>query len=766
MKVILYYPKQNIINEVNDKNILDEMYDKLAMIPTSDQLKNYDKLSDNYIEELKDYISTLSYKIPLFDYATKNIYLTNPDDVYIKVTTFNYRFPDHKIIELLTKTIDDLKKIDSKHIAWVDDYIEKINKNINFMSNFNLQILKETYTTVFLNTNPTSRELTSCVKPSYLPYQDYQCPYYTKSELISLALNLGLMKDRKIKPWSFKDSELRKLCKSISKYEINAQMLIYNQLYILYNNAKAYVQYYSLFGSYYFNSYLRNIRSSIDIDLNSHIDNLLKIIKNTPPFESEYEVYRFIENDDYLNHLKIGDIFEELSFISTTRNPFYSVKENLFGFILLKIKLKKDMPGIALLMESYSNYPHEQEILIPPSRLKLISIDTDFNYYHWNKLAEKKIIKKYIFEYIEPIGYDITSYTKNYITDNIFIPNIDFYKQEYQGSTISEKTLNFFSSLPKLNLRRMFLSNIGKNEYKFYAYFLTQNKVYSKFFFLQKEDEQNRTLGDEIYLTIQNPHNGQIELLIEIRNIISVNYYHRFSGLENTIPDNTLIHWLSGLAKALTINTIIIHGNYSSYAHIVENILNKSDINEKNILDDFKIIQNIDNPDVNILNLYTADINTYCVDLVEYIYEGKKRFFNMSYIERKVPLHMIDKLKQIKFDDLYKSYKEKLTGFEYLYKIFTKLNEPNMTTMDFYKIIHNQYPYLVRKLQNLVIISYPKTSILPWHFYYVLKPYEYLFEKKIIPFIPATNLDKVDDIVKNLQLEVKFIHENKFRQIH
>ena len=48
------------------------------------------------------------------------------------------------------------------------------------MTNFNIQILKETYTTVFLNTNPTSRELTSCVKPSYLPYQDYQCPYYTK----------------------------------------------------------------------------------------------------------------------------------------------------------------------------------------------------------------------------------------------------------------------------------------------------------------------------------------------------------------------------------------------------------------------------------------------------------------------------------------------------------------------------------------------------------------------------------------------------------
>lgn len=772
MKIVLYYPKDNNIIEVKDQNIIDELYNNLAMIPTYEQLKSYTKLNElvgitdekkikEYINLSKNYISQLDYKIPLFDYTTKNIYLITKEDVYQKVTIGNFRFPNSKILSLLKQTSLDITNLKSNSPEWAISYIKKITKNLNFLSNYNLTILKETYTEVFLNTNPTSRELTTCIKPSYLPYQQYQSPYYTKSELISMALNLNLISDLKIKPWSYSESELRKICTKLSQYEISTQMLIYNQLYILYNNAKSYVQFYSLFGSYYFNSYLRNTNSIKDIDLDTHIDNFLKIIQKTPAFDSNYEVYRFIESDDYISDLKIGDIFDERSFISTTRNPFYSVKENVFGFILIKIKLKKDTPGIGLLIESYSNYPHEQEIILSPSKLKLIEINSDFKYYHWNKLAEKKIVKKYIFEYIEPLSNDINYYTSNYISNRQIIPLIDFYAINYSGINTAERTLNFFNSLPKLNFRRLFKSIIGKKEYNFIAYFLVQNKVYSKFFFLQKEDEQNKMLGDEIYISIQNPLNGQIELLIEIRNIISVNYYHRYSGLSCTINDDDLIHWLSGLAKALEIQTIIIHGNYSSYANVVENILLKSNIEKNNLLDDFKTIQNIDNPDANILNLYTSDINTFCIDLIEYMYENKKRF-NKSFIERKVPLHMIDKLKTIKLSDLIVS---NIIEYDTFNRIYSKL-ENQMSIFDFYKEIHRSYPYLIPKLQNLIILTYPKNIILPWHFYYILKPYEYLYEKGIIPFIPATNLDKVDELVKNLEAEVKFIHENKFRQIY
>ena len=827
MKIVLFYPKLNKINETNDNDILDKMYSELAIIPSVDQLNEYSNIKNlltinkidtitNLIDTYKKYISRLSNKIPLFDYNTKNIYLITYEDVYQKVTQYNYRFPNKKIINLLKKTLDDLSNEKINKINWVQSYIKKINKNLNFLNNFNITILKQTYQEAFLDSNPTSKELTTCIRPSYLPYQkSYQTPYYTKSELISMGLNLNLIKNPtqqnpsnptqptstenipiknyqiqiKTKPWSYSKSDLDVLCKQLSEYEINTQMLIYNQLYILYNNAKSYVQYYSLFGSYYINSYLRNPNSVFDSDMNEHINNFFKLMKSTPAFDNAYEVYRFIESDEYLSHLTIGDIFTEKSFISTTRNPFYSEKNNLFGFILLKIRLPKNTNGIALLMESYSNYPHEQEVLLMPGKLKLVEVNNDFSYYHWNKLAEKKIIKKYIFEYVEPLSYDINIHVKSYIkpTNNTHhmhhIPIIDFYSDNFInsiiGSNVQEKTLNFFNSLTKINLRRSFYSFIGQTKYQFFVYFLTQNKVYSKFFFLQKEDEQNKALGDEIYLSIQNPLNGQIELLIEIRNIISVNYYHRFSGLSSLIPEDQLLHWLAGLGKALNINNIIIHGNYSSYAHIVENILSSSNktiidktitdktITDKtNLLEEFEMIQNIDNPDANILNLYTADINTYCIDLIDYIFNGKKRFSQASqvYIEKKIPWHMLDNLKTIKFIDLYNSYGTQIEGNEQLYKIYKK-QKSSITVNEFYQLIHLSYPYLITRLQNLITLSYPKNAPNPWHIYYVFKPYQYLYEKQIIKFIPEVDIEKVDQLIKNLAEEVKFIHENKFRQI-
>ena len=168
---------------------------------------------------------------------------------------------------------------------------------------------------------------------------------------------------------------------------------------------------------------------------------------------------------------------------------------------------------------------------------------------------------------------------------------------------------------------------------------------------------------------------------------------------------------------------------------------------------------------MNILNLYTADINTYCIDLTNYIYENKKRFNGMEYVERKIPLHMIDKLKEIKFVELYKRYGEQLTGYETLNMTHNKYGNDNMSVFDFYKKIHLHHPYLTSKLQNLIILSYPKFSVHPWHFYYIFKPYEYLFEKKMIAFIPSARTDKIDELIKNLENEVKFIHENKFRQI-
>jgi hypothetical protein len=169
------------------------------------------------------------------------------------------------------------------------------------------------------------------------------------------------------------------ICSIISSNEISAKEILSHQIYIQENIAKSYIQLYSLLGSYYWNFYIRN-KCFKDLFVEKQIDNLYSIISKAPEFEKDYWLYRFISDDNYLSHLIPGDTFEETSFISTTRNPFYDPKNNLFGFILIKIKIPKGKEGIGLCIESYSMFQGEEEILLNPAILKLVSIKDNCHY--------------------------------------------------------------------------------------------------------------------------------------------------------------------------------------------------------------------------------------------------------------------------------------------------------------------------------------------------------------------------------------------------
>ena len=60
-------------------------------------------------------------------------------------------------------------------------------------------------------------------------------------------------------------------------------------------------------------------------------------------------------------------------------------------------------------------------------------------------------------------------------------------------------------------------------------------------------------------------------------------------------------------------------------------------------------------------------------------------------------------------------------------------------------------------------MSLPKDNALPWHFYYILNTFEYLYEK--YKLYSSSRIKCCRKIIKDLRGEVKFIHENKFRQI-
>ena len=178
--------KNNLL-DIKNSDILYNIYYNLAELPKVEQLKKYHKNIKNpkeYIDELRIEISKIDNFIPLYSVFSKNIYLVKPEEVYSKIIN-NYNRP---LTEDLYKYLKNIKTND-KILQ------EKIQKNINFMNNFDLSILEQTYIkTFYYQSNQIGRNMTLCIKPSFIPFININ-PYYQRDELINLALNLKLIKN-------------------------------------------------------------------------------------------------------------------------------------------------------------------------------------------------------------------------------------------------------------------------------------------------------------------------------------------------------------------------------------------------------------------------------------------------------------------------------------------------------------------------------------------------------------------------------------------
>ena len=777
MRILLYYTNENIIKEYIGDDILYELYYKLAIIPNNDLLKKYinnnkikfneyidknnNKLDENineYIKKLKKIISEKDNNLPLYDAQTKNIYLIMKQNVYYRVVNSNYRIVNNEIANILINIKESIKEIKNKN-KFLMEYYEKLIKNINFIQNYDYNILNITYNKVLHDTNPVLNELTTCQKSYYLPYQKIN-PYYTKLEIMKLKIIFNIDDDNNI-------------CEKLKTLEIDAKTLLNHQLYLNINKAKSYVQFYSLLGSFLFNNYLRDKDSEKDIILEKHILNFYNIINKAPSFDKSIILYRYIDNDQYLSHLDINDIYNEYSFISTTRDPFYAINKNLFGFILLKINIPKNIEGIGICLESYSLFEEELEILLSPGSFKLKKIYDirkldDKNEYIYNKndlndyiYLDKNIVKIYEFDYIKNIN--INEYIETYNNYDIKeIPIINFYdikKNFLYEYKYNDRINEFFRLTKKINNRHIFKTYIGDKIYDIDVNYILENTVYHKFFYLQKKNNNYSNISDEIYFTIINPDNANIELIIEIRNMISINYLHRYTGVKCLIPDNILLDFVSHVAYHFKIDNIIIHSKYNSYFDIIINQLKNIDINN-DLLNEFLEVGNMSNPDSNWLNLYSADNTYYSVDFIDYIYNNNKRFENKN-ITNIVKFYQIDKLLKLNPLDI---IIENLT--DPIYKIYKKYNFTSL--LDLYKYIHISYPFYIKDLhymmniflkKNNINIDYPITKPI-----YNFKPLNYLYDQKKINQITIFNYI-YDDFKDKYNENINSMYRNKFRNI-
>ncbi|QKF94079.1 hypothetical protein QKU48_gp0621 [Fadolivirus algeromassiliense] len=765
---LLYYKDDKTIKETKYEDVFDMLYYLKAVVPEEEHIKEYIKTGKNnkikeyfkatkediIIQKIKDEISKIDNKVPLYDELKRNLFIIPKELVYKRVTYDSYRFPDKRLLTLLKEKRNKLKpmitklkrKIDTqKKLSDYEDsdrlYYQIIHKNIKlqeeyhklslmikFMKSFNNDLLETTYMKVFyLYANEVGKNITVCLRPSFAPHYTHIKPYYTRSELINLALNMEI-----IKPSNkyYDQEEIMKLCDQVTNNDISADTIMKHQEYIINNDKIGIIQYYSLQGSYFINQYMRNL---INYEyknelLETTIRSMWELVNNAPEFDKEYTLYRFIHNDDYLKHLNIGDTFTDPSFISTTRDPFYRSEVYKFGFILIKINIPSYKKGVGLCIESYSHFPEEQEIILSPlSILRLDKKDENALYYHTDDMYASKITTRYEFTYV---GKEKISFIDRPHISNIKKP-VDFINIEVLNAlSIHEKIKQFIAKY--VNDIFQFKTTIGKHEFDIIVEWYDSTNAYKDFYAATTNN------GFSMY-TI---HNNYIMFTIELgedndKPYMYVNYYFKFASAntDRDINDNEFIEFLSKIAYYFGIKNVVLYAEYAS-----------CDIgNELKESGEIKIYRG----------------GNYCIDYYKYLKNKERRFQNkdinidstelkpmFSYYELErlrttIPTKVLSKEDR---DELFQIYSK-------IYKPYIKDGSDNLA--DFYIwMVENQCVYiklLTDKMQRLYNKNNPFTND-----YYILDASRYLYNNELINELPVvkdskTNLDKnvIDRIQKN-----------------
>jgi len=452
----------------------------------------------------KDIIKLSKYEdfIPMYDIYSENIYPINKENIYYRLINCDYRFIDVHIYDWLLNKYKKYKK-------------DEIKKILEIIKNYNIDILTDTsYKTLYKYSSNLGLSISICKKVSFSPYIKYFRPYYTKLELIKLGQNMKILKENEINTIDLLNKENHyNFCKKISSNDFSFKEIRSHTEFIIKLNIISYITFYSFYGSYLYNKYLREDKNFNNF-LFDGMKNILKSTDKIPKLLNKYYVYRFIWDDIFLKDIKIGDYFIDKGFLSTTRDPFYSPGINgNFGLILIKIYIPETVKG--LLIENFSLFPKEQEFLLPPNcKLKLTSKDDNFKYYHINETFEKLITKKYEFEYI-----NYTTLNKINIKNNFKIID-DLKKYDIHGENRIIMFKNFISESSQI------IININNKKYLSICMFYdsSEQSSYSRLYY--------NKIKDGLLISIYD--NGYPYLNIEFGKEMIINYLNQFYFYNDT----------------------------------------------------------------------------------------------------------------------------------------------------------------------------------------------------------------------------------------
>lgn len=253
-----------------------------------------------------DNLSRYQELIPMYDIYSKQIYPIKKKNLHINLIEANYCFVNKDIITWLK---DLYKKYKNDPIS-----APYYKKNLKIMRNYNIDILIETSTkTLYENSPQLGLNITICKRESFHSLVFFLKPYYTLIELLKLGKNNGLVPND-LSLETFIQVGTFDLCKKISNKDISHKEIISHVSHIIKNDCISWITFYSFYGSFLFNKHLRNPTKKINEFLFTGISRITDVIKTSPALKNNYNIYRFLWDDLFLDKLKINEVFTDLGF--------------------------------------------------------------------------------------------------------------------------------------------------------------------------------------------------------------------------------------------------------------------------------------------------------------------------------------------------------------------------------------------------------------------------------------------------------------------
>lgn len=508
-------------------------------------------------------LSQFTELIPMYDIYTNLIYLIKDDNLHHRLINNHYRFISDEVINWMKNQIKDNK--DNTIL------INKFKRNIEIMENYNIEELLETsFKTLYKFSPDLGLKVSICKRKSFHKLANHLNPYYSLEELIKLGKNNKIIK-KEIRKKELLNPKLHyDICKLISNNDISIENIIDDTKLIIENNLISDICYFSYIGSYLFNNYLRN-NELIDKYSRDIINKINKIIIKSNKLDKDYFLYRFIENDDFISNLKLGQVFTDKGYLSTTRDPFYSPGlSSQFGLILMKINIPRKFTNLGLFIELFSLFPKEQEfMMIPKLKLKLKSKDDKFKYYHINKDFENNISKKYEFDVI---GF---ANSKNMNCCHVDSNEIILNELEYEA----EDKFTMINSFIQ-NANEMDIINLVVNDklYNFHYQFFDSTDVYGKLFHNKMKDG----------IVINYYKNNYPVINLELGEELSLNYLKKKFYHNKFIKDEDDILISCLIGSKFNYNKLIVYSDYTNFSEFTNDPFAYTKHYNKSLYDYFK----------------------------------------------------------------------------------------------------------------------------------------------------------------------------------